>query len=160
MKGLQGFYARHGIKNHIWRDGIGDMGHVRACRGLNERSIKFGALKRNVHITQGYRRSKRPQEALQLLGLCLLAIEHQLNKRAIGDQIAVQAIGFHMLKELQAIACRMRQRTIIVVVGHQRNQPGGNNDAARADLHRRAGLVAQNFVKRLSAILQNGTITG
>ena len=52
----------------------------------------------------------------------------------------------------------MRQRTVIAVIRHQRNQTGGEDDASRAHLHRRAGFMAFDLGEGFATEFQNGVI--
>ena len=134
------------------------MLHVGAGCRLDECIVKRGAFERNIHLRQRDRRAEGDEEAAQFACLFFLTIQHELNQRTVGDEVAVQIIALDMLEMLQAIADGVRQRTVIAVIRHQRNQTGGENDASRTHLHRRTGFMALNLGERFATEFQNGVI--
>lgn len=119
---IQSLDAAHGVKDHILRNGVGDMLHVGTGCRLDECIVKRGTFERNIHLRQRDRRTEGDEEASQFACLFFLTIQHELNQRTVGDEVAVQIIALDMLKMLQAIADGVRQRTVIAVIRHQRNQ--------------------------------------
>ena len=76
------------------------------------------------------------------------------------DQIAMQVIPLDVFKMLEAVANGVRQRAVVIVICHQRNQSRRKDDASGAHFHRRPGLVALHFGQRLTAEFHNRVVAG
>ena len=98
--GLQGFHASHGVKDHVGRYGIGDVGHVRPSCRLAQRRRKGFAVEGNAKLCQPHRRAQRDEECAKLARFFLLPVQHELHQRTVGDQIAVQELRLHVREQL------------------------------------------------------------
>lgn len=117
-------------------------------------------VKRHVHFGERHGRAQRDEKRAKLSRLVGLPIQHELNQRAVGNQIAMQVIPLDVFKMLEAVTNGVRQRAVVIVICHQRNQSRRKDDASGAHFHRRPGLVALHFGQRLTAEFQNRVAAG
>lgn len=88
------------------------MRHIRPGCGFNERVVQRGFVKRHVHFGERHGRAQRDEKRAKLSRLVGLPIQHELNQRAVGNQIAMQVIPldvFKMLGGRQQTACASAQ---------------------------------------------------
>ena len=72
----------------------------------------------------------------------------------------MQIFPLDVLEVLKAVADRVRQRAVVVVVRHQRDKPRREDDAPGAHFHGRAGLAALHLAERLTAEPDDRVVAG